>query len=164
MPSSVACPLFHFDSLWQACDMNTNALIHNVTCSMRMIEWQEDTSLIPEWPLVFTAYNREWGLKPVTIEYFSNLQDIYVEWLDLVFTLSPFQSEYYDNNPNNNFFRMINESTMTVTFPAHSQFTHTFLFHWCSYVTPLMQHYRALTAVYDSLTQSYFFNFVHHLN
>ena len=35
--------------------------------------------MTPEWPLVFTAYNREVGPKPDTIEDFNNPQNIYVD-------------------------------------------------------------------------------------
>jgi len=98
-----------------------------------MIEWQEDTSLILEWPLVFTAYNREGGLKPVTTEDFNNPQDIYVDWLNLMFTFSVFPGEYYNNNLNDNLFRIFNKSTLTVTFTAHSQL----LMLSCSIGTPM---------------------------
>ena len=43
-----------------------------------------------EWPLVFAAFNREGGLKPVTTEDFNNPQDIYVDGIRLVFIFLSF--------------------------------------------------------------------------
>lgn len=72
VPSSVACPLFQFDSLWQACDMNTSALNHNVIWSTRMIEcrgtlhWHRNVHLSSLPSTETEVWNQLWSRLAIT--------------------------------------------------------------------------------------------------